>query len=104
MLFQSQVPAIFNKINLELYNSATQARKVEAAKRLNFYHDQQLERLNEQLNELFSDPSSMVQVQLNICKKVINNLAQVYREPPVRSIEGNEKDQQLYNPHSGSFF
>jgi hypothetical protein len=96
MLFQSQVPQLFNKIGLELYSSATQTRKIETAKRLNFYHDEQLDRLNEQLNELFSDPSSMVQVQLNIVKKVINNLAQVYREPPVRTLEGSEKDQELY--------
>ena len=96
MLFQSQIPQLFKKLNLELYSSTTQARKIETAKRLNFYHDEQLERLNEQLNELFSDPSSMVQVQLNIVKKVINNLARVFQEVPVRSIEGSEQDQKLY--------
>jgi len=97
MLFQSQVPQLFSKMGLTLYNSANQARKVETAKRLNFYHDEQLERLNEQLAELFSEPEKMVKLELNIIKKIINNLAQVYREPPTRTLDGgNEADQKLY--------
>jgi hypothetical protein len=62
MLFQSSVFAIFDKMGMALYNSATQARKTETAKRLNFYHDAQLERLEEQLNQLFSEPESMVRL------------------------------------------
>ncbi|MFC1505206.1 hypothetical protein ACFL5W_01685 [Thermodesulfobacteriota bacterium] len=96
MLFQSQVPALMNQIGIKVYNATTQARKVEAAKRLNFYHDSQLERLSEQLDQLFSDPSSMVQVSLNIVKKVINNLSMVYSQPPTRTLDGPEKDQKLY--------
>ena len=34
MLFQSQVPALFNQIGLELYNSATSTRKADAANTL----------------------------------------------------------------------
>jgi len=97
MLFQSQIPALFNQIGLELYNSATSARKADAAKKLNFYFDQQLERLEEQLAELFSDPDKMVKVSLNIVKKVINNLAQVYFSPPARTLENaTKKDEQTY--------
>ncbi len=97
MLFQSQVPQVLNKMGLTLYNSANQARKIETAKRLNFYHDEQLERLNEQLTELFSDPGKMIKLELNIIKKIINNLAQTFREPPTRTLEGgNEADQKLY--------
>jgi len=98
MLFTSQVPQLFSKMEMSLYTAATQSRKTETAKRLNLYHDAQLERLEEQLNQLFSDPDSMIKVTLNIVKKVINNLAQVYREPPVRTLEGGtDKDQQLYS-------
>jgi len=97
MLFQSQVPQLFNKMGMTLYNSANQARKVECAKRLNFYFDEQLERLNEQLTELFSEPEKMVKLQLNLVKKIINNLAQVYRESPARTLaNGSEADQKLY--------
>ena len=45
MLFQSQVPALFNQIGLELYNLATSARKANAARKLNAYFDLQIERL-----------------------------------------------------------
>ena len=97
MLFQSKVPQLFNHMNMRLYTSANQARKIETAKRLNFYHDGQIERLEEQLNELFSEPEKMIKLELNLIKKVINNLAQVYRESPVRTLEGGtEKDQDLY--------
>jgi hypothetical protein len=97
MLFQSQVPAIFNQIGLELYSSATSARKRNAAQKLNFYFDLQLERLEEQLAELFSSPENMVKVSLNVVKKVINNLSQVYFTPPVRALENaTEKDEQIY--------
>lgn len=96
MLFQSTVPQLFTKMGFELYDTTNTLRKTEAAKRLNFFHDSQLTRLDEQLNELFADPSSMIKVALNITKKVINNLAQVYQQPPKRTIEGSEKDQELY--------
>jgi hypothetical protein len=96
MLFQSQVPIIFNRLNLQADSAASLARKTETAKRLDFFHDAQLDHLEIRLNELFSDPSAMVKVCLNVVKKVVNNLAQVYREAPVRIIEGTEKDQELY--------
>jgi hypothetical protein len=96
MLFQSSVPQIFDKLNLQLYSSANAARKKEAAKHLNFYHDSQLADLEAMLDELFADPSKMVKVQLNLVRKVINNLAQIYCEPPAREIDGNEKDKTIY--------
>jgi len=83
-------------MGMEFYNAANQARKTECAKRINFFHDAQLERLSEQLDELFSDPSSMVQVSLNIVKKIISNLSMVYSQPPKRTLKGTEKDQQIY--------
>ena len=96
MLFQSQVPQLFSKMGMQFYNQANQTRKQETAKRLNFFHDSQLERLEEQLNQLFSDPASMVKVSLNIVKKVINNLSQTYKEPPIRTLDASEKNQKIY--------
>ena len=61
-------------MNLKLYSAENSARKAEAAKRLNYYHDAQLEYLEAQLDELFADPSKMLKVELNIVKKVINSL------------------------------
>jgi hypothetical protein len=96
MLFQSVVPSLFQRLNFQADSQANLTRKLDTAKRLDFYHDEQLDHLEVKLSELFSDPSTMVKVELNIVKKVINNLTQVYREPPIRIIEGSEKDQKLY--------
>ena len=90
MLFQSTVPVLFQKLHSQVYNTENTARKKGIAKRLNFYHDEQLVCLEEKLDELFSDPSKMVKIELNVVRKVINNLAQIYREPPVREIQGSD--------------
>lgn len=96
MLFQSSVPQLFQKMGLELYSTTSAARKANSALKLNLYHDSQLTRLEEQLNIMFSDPSTMVKVALNVVKKVINNLAQVYQQPPKRNLEGTDIDKELY--------
>jgi len=96
MLFQSAIPGLFSKLNFEIESTANKERKEETTKRISFYHDQQLDRLSEQLDTLFSDPSNMVQVELNIVKKIINNLSQVYREPPSRTVDGTDRDAEIY--------
>ena len=96
MLFQSSVPQLFNKLNFDFYTAATSARKKECAKRLNLYHDSQLPYLEEKLSELFAEPDRMLKIELNITRKVINNLAQIYRVPPIREIEGAAIDKELY--------
>ena len=96
MLFQSGVAAFFEGLNASINALSTTARKTETAKRLNFFYDDQLTRLTEQLEALFSDPSQMVKVELNIVKKIIKSLAQTYRDRPIRNIEGAEKDKDIY--------
>jgi hypothetical protein len=96
MLFQSQVPIVFNRLNLQADSATSLARKTETAKRLDLYHDTQLDHLETRLNQLFSDPLALVKVCLNVVKKVVNNLAQVYRDAPTRLIEGADRDKELY--------
>jgi hypothetical protein len=96
MLFNSTLPIVFTRMNLQADSAANRVRKVEAAKRLDFYHDAQLDHLEEKLNQLFSDPSAMVKTCLNITRKVVNNMAQLYREPPLRAIEGTDGDKTLF--------
>jgi hypothetical protein len=97
MLFTSMVPQVFEQMKVDAYSLANTARKRETAKRLDFYFSEQLEYLEAQLAELFSDPSSMVRCHLNLVRKIINQLAQVYRTPPARTIEGgSDKDKTIY--------
>ncbi len=96
MLFQSSVPQLFQRLNLQAGSAASLARKEDTAKRLNFYHDKQIERLEEQLSQLFSDPSNMVKVELNIVKKIIRALCQLYRVAAKREISGTDKDKNIF--------
>jgi Phage portal protein, SPP1 Gp6-like len=97
LLFQSTVPQIFNQMGLGLYNSDNVARKNEHTKRLNFYHDAQLQYLDLQLKELFSQPEKMLRLELNIVKKVINSVSQTYTTPPIRTITGTDRDKQIFS-------
>jgi len=96
MLFASQVPIVFSRLNLQADSATSFLRKTETAKRLDYFHDSQLDHLETRLNQLFSDPSAMVKVCLNVVRKVIVNLAQVYREAPTRLIDGTDSDKELY--------
>ncbi len=96
MLFNSTLPIVFTRMNLQADSQANRARKEEAAKRLAYFHDDQLTYLEEKLNQLFSDPSSMVKVCLNITRKIIHNMSELYREPALRAVEGTDSDKELY--------
>jgi len=96
MLFQNSVPQLFQKLNIQADSAESLARKEDTAKRLNFYHDKQIERLENQLSQLFSDPSNMVKVELNIVKKIIRALCQLYRVAAKREIEGSQKDKDVF--------
>jgi hypothetical protein len=97
MLFQSTVPQLSNKLNFNFYTAATSIRKKECAKRLNLYHDSQLPYLEEKLSELFAESNRMlIKIELNIIPKVISNLAQIYRAPPIREIDSAAIEKDLY--------
>ena len=96
MLFQSTVPQLFNKLNFNFYTAATSTRKKKCAERLNLYHDSQLPYLEEKLSELFAEPNRILKIELNITRKVINNLAQIYRAPPIREIDSAAIEKDLY--------
>lgn len=71
-------------------------RKEEAQKRLELYHDlHELHTLN-QLKD-FSEPELLQLASLNITKKVINQLAQTYQEPPRRVVGGTDSDREIFS-------
>lgn len=96
MLFQSMVPELFHQLNMQLDQSANANRKIEMAKRLDFYHDVQVDYIAERLAQIFSEPDKLTPCFVNVVKKVINNLAQVYARDAVREIEGLEKDEEIF--------
>lgn len=96
MLFQSTIPGLFQQMNMALDVSANRARKTEAAKRLDYYHDTQADYLLEQLAAVFAEPEALTPVFVNAVKKIINNLSAVYMRDAVREIKGTEQDQAIF--------
>ena len=96
MLFNSAVPGIFQQMSMDIDQAANRARKEATAKRLDFYHDVQVDYIKAQLALAFSNPEKLTPYFVNIVKKVINNLAMVYGQPAVREIEGAAQDKAIF--------
>jgi len=96
MLFTSIVPKIIAEMNSNFGIDLSTQRKTETVKRLDFYHDLQLDYLLDEMKLLFSNYDKMTKMELNIVKKVINNLAVIYKESPTRNIDGNDTDKAVY--------
>ncbi len=93
---------LFQKNNIVQYtydlanSQANYDRKEEARKKLDYYYDKQLDYLMDYLYETFDDPSSHKVATLNIVRKVIDGLSQVYAKPVKRDTT-NKTDQDLLN-------
>lgn len=96
MLFQSTAAATVEKNLDEALKWADNARKQDAEKRLAYYHDEQSAYVLEQLQKQFTDTDKFQIAFLNIVKKIVNNLATSYLTPPIREIDGSDRDQKIY--------
>ena len=83
-------------MNQDAFHRANQARKQDTRNRLDYYHDQHDDLTLEELRKHFSEPENMQLACLNVVKKVVNNLAQVYRQEPKRQIEGTDRDRDIF--------
>jgi hypothetical protein len=96
MLFNSKVPAVIADTLKQFQHSETQARKAEAIKRIDYYRSEQDQYTLDSIAKWSAKPNELTPLQINIVRKVINQLACVYIEPARRIVEGGEKDQQLF--------
>jgi hypothetical protein len=80
----------------ELHIRANEQRKADARKRLDYYHDSQEAYLLEQLQRRFTFPEKLQPVFLNVVKKIVNRLAQVYQEDAKRTLDGTDRDKELF--------
>lgn len=97
MLWASAVPALFQRLSLDLDLASSQERKAEARKRLDFYHDAQSDYLFTRLQEIFSEPEKLTLCYaINVLKKIVNNQAVVYLADAHREIDsGAEQDRAV---------
>jgi len=75
---------------------ATRQRKEDAAKRLDFYNDFQVDYIKEALAAHFSNPDKLTPCFVNIVRKVINRLAMVYVQDARRKVDGTDRDQEIF--------
>ena len=97
MLFQSTAHSLIRQVAQGAALSASSARKEATAKRLAFYHDEQLEYLANAIAEHFAEPERLTPCFINIVRKVIDRRAMTYMEPATRTVEGREKDQATFS-------
>jgi len=72
-------------------------RKQEHLRRIEYYHDLQLDFLRMQLTRHFADASKITPMFINVTRKVINNIARVYIYPVTRQIvKGSTTDTELF--------
>ncbi|GFK92222.1 hypothetical protein NNJEOMEG_00044 [Fundidesulfovibrio magnetotacticus] len=96
MLFNDTTAAIAKAIFDGHISQVTQARKQDAAKRLDYYHDGQLEHLKTMLEQRFAQPEKLTPLFINVVKKVVDLRAMVYTEEPKRQIDGTDADKALF--------
>ena len=96
MLFQPQGAALVQSVFRDASLALNRKRKQDVAKRLDFYHDGQLDYLQQALAEKFADPSKLQPCFINIVRKVIDLKARCYADEPKRIIEGTEADKLLF--------
>lgn len=96
MLFTSIAATATKKTLSDALAWANSARKQAAEKRLSYYSDEQSAYILEQLQAQFTDVTKFQIAFLNIVKKIINNLATTYLTPPIREIDGTDRDKQIY--------
>ena len=96
MLFEPQGPALVAEMFRGALYALNRDRKRDAAKRLDFYHDGQLEHLQEVLALKFAEPAKLTHCFVNIVKKVVDLKARVYADEPKRSVDGTEADKALF--------
>ena len=96
VLWASAVPALFQRLNLDLDLAASQNRKAEMRKRLDFYHDQQSDYLFARLQELFSAPERLTPCfAINVLRKIVNNQAVVYLADAHRELDGGTEQDRV---------
>lgn len=80
-------------------NTISQAdfeRKEAVRKKLDYYYDKQLDYLLDYLYKNYDDPSSYKLATLNVVRKIIDGLSQVYAKPVMR-ITSNKTDQHIFD-------
>jgi len=96
MFFESTTAKTVEKSFQTYLDQATQARKIQAEKLIDFFHGKQLDDLKRDLFQYSGNVDQLKPVCINIVKKINNRLAQVYNKPATRSVDGTAQEKDIF--------
>ncbi len=95
--FKSKVPQTIARSIAQAETIETQQRKIDANKLKDYFHGQALEDLKADLIQYSGNIEQLKPVCINIVKKIISRLAQVYQKPATRTVDGSDQDKELFS-------
>jgi hypothetical protein len=90
------VPALMERLYADSKNQTASKRKNEAIKRTDYYFSEQDDYTLENMAAWMNEPETLNPLQINIVRKVIDNLSMVYFKPAKRTVNGTERDTELF--------
>jgi len=96
MFFQSQASNIVSGATRTAIESATSQRKERAIKQLLSYQNDFEIYIQDYLKRNYLHPEKRTPLGVNVVRKIIRNLAQVYNQDAKRRIEGTEADKAIF--------
>lgn len=98
MLFGTKSKDLTDQAYRQAVIQANNERKDEVRRRLDFYHDDQVDYLKAALQKHHvKDAEKLTPCFINIVKKIINNLSMVYVRDAKREIDGSDRDKDFFN-------
>ena len=76
--------------------NAENLRKDEARRMLDYYSDAQVEYILQEIHASYKNPEKLIPVSVNVVKKIIKALSMVYLQDAVRTVQGTEKDGEIF--------
>ncbi len=95
--FKSKVPQTIARSIAQAETIETQQRKIDANKLKDYFHGQALEDLKADLIQYSGNIEQLKPVAVNIVKKIISRLAQVYQKPATRTVDGTDQDKTIFS-------
>lgn len=96
MLFRSQATTLTQGAYRKAILQQNQRRKEEAARKLDYYHGEQLDHLLASILRDYANPEKLRPYFLNVVRKVVNNRAKVYMQDATRTLDASDADKATY--------
>jgi hypothetical protein len=89
------------RITAEIFRKAVlqsnTRRKEDAARKLDFYNDEQADHLLTQIAGNYKSPERIAPVSVNLVRKIVRALSTVYLQDAVRTLDGSQQEQEIYS-------